>query len=175
MDDAFTIAAAGPEDAATLAAIGARTFTDTFGHLYRPEDLSAFLEEAHVPETYEAMFRRGYAAWLARDGAGAAVGYCVAGPCALPVDPMPNSAGELSRLYIEGHAQGRGLGVAMLELAVGWLEARYEHLYLSVFSENVGAQRLYARYGFAKVAEYKYMVGNHADHEFLYQRLEDCL
>lgn len=175
MERDITIRRAGTSDAGTLADIGARTFTQTFGHLYHPEDLSAFLAKSHVPDTYEAMLRTGYAAWLARDGAGAAVGYCVAGPCALPVDPMPRNAGELARLYVDRHAQGHGLGVAMLETALAWLEERYAHLYLSVFSENFGAQRLYERYGFAKVAEYKFMVGNHADHEFLYQRFPEGL
>lgn len=42
-------------------------------------------------------------------------------------------------------------------------------IYLSVFSENQGAHRFYQRWGFSKHSEYEYMVGNHADHEFIYQ------
>lgn len=38
-----TIRRATPEDAPTLAALGAATFTEAFGHLYPPEDLQAFL------------------------------------------------------------------------------------------------------------------------------------
>ena len=40
---------------------------------------------------------------------------------------------------------------------------------LSVFSENFGAQRFYRRHGFAHVAEIDFWVGNHRDHEFLYE------
>ena len=40
---------------------------------------------------------------------------------------------------------------------------------LNVFSENFGAQRFYARYGFAKIADISFWVGNHRDDEFLYQ------
>ena len=40
---------------------------------------------------------------------------------------------------------------------------------LSVFSENYGAQRFYQRYGFAHVADIDFWVGNHRDHEFLYE------
>ncbi|HEX5380170.1 MAG TPA: GNAT family N-acetyltransferase, partial [Phenylobacterium sp.] len=38
---------AKPADAEALAAIGATTFTETFAHLYDPEDLAAFLDEAY--------------------------------------------------------------------------------------------------------------------------------
>ena len=40
---------------------------------------------------------------------------------------------------------------------------------LSVFSENFGAQRFYHRYGFTHVADIDFWVGNHRDHEFLYE------
>ena len=41
---------------------------------------------------------------------------------------------------------------------------------LSVFSENFGAQRFYARYGFGKIADIEFWVGNHCDHEYLFER-----
>ena len=161
---------AQPGDEATLAELGARTFTETFGYIYAPEDLQAFLETSHS----EAVYRGGLndpamAFWLAEKN-GEAVGYASAGPCTLPVDNRPTSSGEVGRLYVAKGHQGGGLGVAMLEDVLTWLEAHFEHLYISVFSENTGAQRLYARYGFSKIKEYKYMVGNHADHEFLFAR-----
>jgi hypothetical protein len=37
-----------PADAAALAAIGRATFTETFGHLYPPQDLAAFLKADHT-------------------------------------------------------------------------------------------------------------------------------
>jgi diamine N-acetyltransferase len=38
-----------------------------------------------------------------------------------------------------------------------------------VFSENYGAQRFYTRYGFGKIADITFEVGQHIDHEFLYE------
>lgn len=37
------------EDAAALARFAAESFTATFGHLYPPEDLAAFLAESYGP------------------------------------------------------------------------------------------------------------------------------
>lgn len=42
---------------------------------------------------------------------------------------------------------------------------------LSVYSDNPGAQRFYARYGFAKVADIHFMVGNQRDEEFLFAKV----
>ncbi len=160
-----------PALAATLADLGAETFTQTFGHLYKPEDIRLFLTEKHAVETYRDLITDNQSAvWLARDEAEAAIGYAVAGPCRLPAPDMPDNSGELSRLYVSEAARGAGLGQRMLTYVFAWLEARYDPIYLSVYSKNHGAQRLYKRYGFEKVHDYFFMVGNHADPEFIMKR-----
>jgi ribosomal protein S18 acetylase RimI-like enzyme len=156
------------DDAQTLARLGAETFTTTFGHLYKPEDLSAFLAKSHSFAAYQTLLAdSACAAWIAENSTGMAMGYCVAGPCTLPVpDPKPQS-GELSRLYLRPEAQGLRLGSQMLDIALAWLTSRYKHVYLSVYAENVRAQRLYESRGFGKICEYFYMVGAHADPEWI--------
>ena len=42
---------------------------------------------------------------------------------------------------------------------------------LSVWSGNDGAQRFYARHGFAKVADVTFRVGEQIDEEFLFARM----
>lgn len=44
---ALSIRRAGVEDAEALVALSKETFTETFGHLYAPEDLASFLESAY--------------------------------------------------------------------------------------------------------------------------------
>lgn len=157
-------------DAAALAAIGAETFIETFGHLYTAKDIADFLEKNHSQAAYRDLLADGrHALWLAEND-GEPAGYCVAGPCTLPVPDMPANSGELSRLYFLKRSQGAGLGTRMLALALDWLDAHFEHVYLSVYSENYGAQRLYARHGFVKVHDYFYMVGEHADPEWIMGR-----
>ena len=157
-----------PAMAAIVSAVCVETFTETFGHLYRPEDLNAYLRDKCGPDAFRRVIAdEAYRVWLARAQNGEVVGYAVAGVCDLPVEPMPENAGELMRLYVRQRLQGGGLGVKLLETALDWLESAFRHVYLSVYAENHGAQRLYARYGFEKVAEYSYMVGEHADPEFI--------
>lgn len=157
-------------DAETLARLGAQTFVETFGHLYKEQDLEAFLKENHSVGAYEDILaNEAWRTWIAEAAEGEAVGFAVAGPCSLPVPDMPENSGELARLYILKTYQGGGLGSRMIESMLKFLREQFTTIYLSVYSENYGAQRLYGRYGFEKIADYFFMVGDHADPEWIMQ------
>ena len=163
---------AGPDDAAELAALGARTFVESFGHLYSPEDLQAFLDESHAQAAYAKLLDNpAYALWLACGDDGTAVGYALAGPAGLPHADLKPGDGELKRLYMRADAQGGGIGARMFEQALAWLEREGPRtVWISVWSENYGAQRFYGRYGFEKAGEYEFIVGQQRDREFIYRR-----
>lgn len=161
---------AEPPDAGPIAALGATTFTETFGHLYPPADLAGFLAENHSPAAAAALLADpAHAAWLATAGT-QAVGYAVAGPCNLPHPDATPACLELKRLYVLKPWQGVGLAARLMEEAMGWMRAAAPPaIYLGVWSENFRAQRFYARYGFAKVGEYEFPVGASRDLEFIYR------
>lgn len=166
-----TIRRATPDDATTLAELGQVTFIDAFGHLYTQEDLQAFIEESHSVAAYaRALANPDYALWLAeRDGV--ALGYAQAGPCGLPHADARTGDGELKRLYLLRSAQNGGVGVALLQVALEWLEREGPRtLWISVWSENYGAQRFYGRHGFEHAGEYEFIVGEQRDREFMYRR-----
>ena len=159
------------DDVSALAELGASTFTDTFAHLYGADDLAAFLKYNHSAAYYTDFLNDPEAAaWVAQTSDGKLIGYCTAAPCSLPAPDMPVSSGELCRLYIDHGHQGAGLGKAFIRVALDWLECHFEHLYVGVYSENAGAQKLYQSYGFEKVAEYHFLVGNQPDLEWIMKR-----
>lgn len=158
-------------DAEALARIGAATFRETFGHLYRVEDLQAFLAANHSREAWAALLADPrYAAWLA-EVEGQAVGYALAGPCGLPHPDVRDGDGEIKRLYLLPGWQSGGCGGRLCDAALAWLERDGPRaLWLSVWSQNHGAQRFYARRGFGKAGEYGFVVGEQRDHEFIFHR-----
>lgn len=165
--------AASPTDAAALSRLGAATFVETFGTLYRAEDLAAFLAGSRSEATYARLLGdprvRVELAFLG--GEPEPVGYVVAGPCKLPVDALESTAGEVRELYVLSAHQQHKLGTQLLTRALAWLaDQRFAPLYVGVYSDNVGAQRLYGRFGFAKVSEYDFPVGAHLDREFILRR-----
>jgi GNAT superfamily N-acetyltransferase len=159
-------------DASTLSTLGARTFVESFGHLYSAEDLQAFIDENHAPIAYARYFADpAYALWLA-EADGTAIGYALAGPGSLPHADAKPGDGELKRLYLLASAQGSGVGARLFDEALAWLERDGPRtLWISVWSENHGAQRFYSRYGFENAGEYDFIVGQQRDHEFMYRRL----
>ena len=166
----LAIRRAMPSDAVLLADLGRETFIETFAHLYPAEDLKAFLEKAYAPEAFSRFLAAdGHGLWIAELD-GRAAGYAHAGPCALPHPEATPGCGELKRLYVRAADQGDGVGSALLDEALGWLQSPGRRLWIGVWSKNFGAQRLYARRGFEKVGEYEFPVGATRDHEFILSR-----
>jgi len=162
---------AGAADAAALAAIGAATFEETFGHLYPPADLARFLKETYSLERAQAeLADPAKAAWLV-EADGRAVGFALAGPCALPHPEATPACGELKRLYLLKAWQNGGLGARLFAEILAWLQSRGPRtVWIGVWSENHGAQRFYARHGFAKAGEYGFEVGDTVDREYILKR-----
>lgn len=169
----ITIRRALPHDAQTLAALSATTYAQTFNY-YPPEDLEHYLSTTYTTENYLAYLADpSTSIWLAEDtDDGTPLGYVMAGPAGLPHPDCSDQDGELKRLYVLADQQGSGLGTRLLETALEWLEGEYPHrsLWLGVWSENYGAQRLYSRYGFKRVGDYYFEVGSTRDFEFIFRR-----
>jgi diamine N-acetyltransferase len=159
---------ATPDDCDALAVLMRETFCATFAHLYRPSDLAAFLEASYTSaQQYAEIIDPDTETRLAvRDGA--LVGYAQIGPFKLPYDAGPAHALELYRLYLREEVQGKGVASALMDWAMTRMRERAAtQSLLGVWSENHRAQKFYARYGFEKVGEYQFPVGETLDDEFI--------
>ena len=163
---------AGPEDAEALAEVGRDTFVETFGHLYPPEDLADFLAKSYTPRAFSRYLQGApHGLWIAEQE-GRGVGYVQAGPCTLPHPEVTPVCAEVKRLYVRKDAHGLGLGTVLLTTALDWLSRPGRRLWIGVWAENHGAQRLYARHGFERVGAYQFPVGRTLDDEFILSRNE---
>jgi len=165
-----TLRPARVDDANTLTTLGRTTFTETFGHRYPAKDLEDFLATEHTPQKYAAWAEDDrWGLWVAEQD-GEVLGYALAGPCGLPHAEVTPDCGELKRIYVLAEAQGAGAGSVLMRQSLDWLEKPGRKLWIGVWSENYGAQRLYARHGFEPVGTYDFMVGACRDHEFILRR-----
>ena len=167
----LSIRRAGPDDIEALSDIGRATFIETFGHLYPPQDLEAFLPAAYgLERTRDDLAHPRKASWLVED-AGQVVGYATAGICDLPHPQVGPNAFELKRFYLMKARQNGGVGGRLWGEVLDWMMRQDpDDLWIGVWSENHGAQRFYARHGFEKVGEYGFRVGQTVDHEFILRR-----
>jgi diamine N-acetyltransferase len=163
-------------DASALSALGAATFTETFGHLYPSEDLQAFLDSSHSADAWtRTLADSERAVWLAILDDATPIGFITVGACKLPIENRESSAGEIQQLYVLAGHHNLRLGTRLMDVGLKWLETQGRTpLYIGVWSENFGAQRFYARHGFNKVGEYGFPVGKTVDREFILKREATC-
>ena len=96
------------------------------------------------------------------------VGYCKIGALSVPVKTPLQGAQELRQLYVLAALQNQKIGTKLAAWAVNQFKQRgCPEVYVSVWSENIGAQRFYQRLGFEPFGEYSFMVGEQADREFI--------
>ena len=161
---------AGTDDAPALARLGAETFTETFGHLYEPGDLAAFLVNHDESNWRQELADPGFAVLIVEVDDGQAIGYAKVGPPHLPFEPR-GVAVELRQFYLLQPWQGQGLADRMMEWVIDEAERRGGgDLYLSVFIDNERARKFYERWGFVAEGRYAFMVGSHADEDIVMRR-----
>ena len=162
-----------PDDAEALARLGRESFCAAFAHLYRPEDLNAFLETAYSVDAVAAEIADpAITHQLAEDtpGSGLTAYIKVKQPSPYAHHSQASNPLCLGQLYTDPAHTGQGLGAMLMDWCLALARTRgCDAVQLSVWSENYGAQRFYQRYGFAKIADIDFWVGEQRDEEFLYE------
>jgi GNAT superfamily N-acetyltransferase len=162
---------ATPDDALPLAALARRAISAKFEHLYAPEDFAAFMEEAHSDAvTARQIADPGMKIAVIEDG-GQLVAFCkLVLNSTLPREySHPQRPLELKQLYTDPNRIGGGLGRRLMDWAMATARERgADEVQLTAYSGNVDAHRFYHRFGFEKIADIEFWVGNHCDPEFLY-------
>lgn len=132
---------------------------ETYFHLYderargEPIGIHLFSERPSISneaEWFLSHFRKaleGDAVVVVAERNGRVVGSCTIGHIGPAAPSEQSHVGELGILVDHAH-RGAGVGTALLRQALLEARAKFEVVYLSVFSNNDGAQRLYRRFGF---------------------------
>lgn len=154
-----------PADGRKLSAMAQRCFTDTFGSLYRASDLAAFLDRAFGADGLPSQIDDpAFDVRIAVEG-DAIAGFAKIGPVDFPGD-WGSDAIELHQLYVLAAWQGEGVARELMDWVVATARARgFRRIVLSVYVDNIRAQRFYARYGFVEMGKYEFRVGDHVDED----------
>ncbi len=159
---------AGAADAEALGAFARATFTETFGHLYPPEDLTAYVDAKYRVDVVAAELADPEVRYVLALRDGALVGYSKLGVVDMDVDTT--DALELHRLYVDASVKGAGVAKALMDDGLAWARGKgAKVMFLSVWENNERAQAFYKRYGFEHVKEHKFMVGRVADRDFIWR------
>jgi diamine N-acetyltransferase len=157
---AWSLRAAGEDDADALALVGAATFLESFAAMLDTAAILGHCARVHTPGACAALLRAGAAAWLAEAApAGAPIGYAI-----LTEPDLPGAGAadrELRRIYAFSRWHGAGVGAALLAAAIAEAARRgAARLMLGVHEGNARALAFYARQGFVPVGTRRFRVGD---------------
>jgi diamine N-acetyltransferase len=165
--------AAMPADVPALARLARDSFVAAFAHMYSDADLAAFLAEHKSEAATAALVADPDGLLHVAERDGRMIAYCKIGfHCGWPDHARGSRVMEFKQLYAAAEATGSGVGTALMDWAMAeFAKHGADEIQLSVWSGNHGAQRFYARYGFEKVADVTFQVGEQLDEEFLFARM----
>lgn len=170
----FRLRVAAPGDEHALALVGQATFLETFAGVIEGADIVAHCRAQHAAERYAEWLgqRAAYACLAEVEPGGAPIGYALIAEPRLPVaDSRPTDI-ELKRIYVLSRYHGTGVGAALMDDAIETARARgHTRLLLGVYAGNERALSFYARRGFARVAERRFLVGRN-EYEDIVHALE---
>lgn len=142
-----TIRRATPDDAPIVAAVHRRSSAAAAGDGSPLASVATGVADGQDGywRTRLARPAAGAAAWVAEDGAGAVVGFCLAGPSP---DDGGAAVGHVHALYVLPEAAGRGIGSALLTAALRHLRAAgFSEATLWVGAVNARARAFYETRG----------------------------
>lgn len=148
-------------DLETLLAVAVRTFYDAFAATNTPENMQAYMSTAFTIEQFRQELDDPLSTFLLAELAGRAVGYAKLIRSAVPECVAEPKAIELSRLYVDQNVLGVGIGPALMqhcfELA---RQAGFRAMFLGVWEHNPRAQAFYRKWGFERVGEHIFPMGD---------------
>lgn len=152
------------KDIPEIASLGSKTFAASFGHSLPASDLSAYLESAY---SYTALKKELSSPLIDlfvaydEDDINHIVGFVeltqgTTEPCLEGAEaPI-----ELQRLYVDEKYHGKGVGGALTRHVEKLArEKGFVTIWLGVWEENFKAQKAYERFGFKKVGEHDFVMG----------------
>jgi ribosomal protein S18 acetylase RimI-like enzyme len=157
----YQVRPAVPEDASALAAMGERTFRDTFSADNSPDDIAA-----HVAATYSPAKQASEIAdprrstLVAATDVGELIGFAQLLAGEIPRSVTGPAPIELLRLYVDRGYHGRGVAQALMAAALKEAADRGAlTIWLGVWERNPRAIAFYRKWGFEDVGSHDFFLG----------------
>ncbi|MEE6698475.1 GNAT family N-acetyltransferase [Limosilactobacillus fermentum] len=163
------LVATDPASMKVLQQLARETFKATFDANTPPGEMAAFLKEYYTTESMEAeLTDPNTATYFFKNEGGEVVGFLKLSWKDAQTEPDYPDAMELQRIYLRVKYQGHHLGRQIMDFAMQ--EAKKSgvpRVWLGVWEHNYPAQKIYGRYGFKRVSQHAFMVGDDPQTDFI--------
>ena len=158
---------ANENDSSLLAELGRKTFYDTFIEFNTKEDMAKYLSEHYSAEIQISEIQDPNTVFLIAEQDGMPVGYVkLKGSCkgdgVVGTNPM-----ELQRIYTIREYIGKGVGAKLMKEVIREAKERgFNCLWLGVWEKNERAIKFHEKWGFKKVGNYIFTLGEDIQKDF---------
>jgi ribosomal protein S18 acetylase RimI-like enzyme len=148
-------------DTSRLVEFAARVYYETFAAVNTPENMQAYLQGAFTTEQFSAEMADPAAVFLLAERGAHLCGYAKLLPGLPPECVTGENPIELVRLYVDRSWHGSGLASIMMEACLAEARQRgFKTMYLGVWEKNFRAQSFYRKWGFERVGEHIFQMGD---------------
>ncbi|NMM95321.1 GNAT family acetyltransferase [Bifidobacterium sp. DSM 109960] len=137
------------------------TYRQTFAAVNTEENMNAYLEDAFAADKLLRELRDESSEFVLAENDGRPAGYLKINEAPSQTEFNDTASLEIQRIYIDGRAQGKGLGTRLMQYAIDTAKERgKQYVWLGVWEHNDKAIRFYARNGFYRIGEHAFIMGD---------------
>jgi ribosomal protein S18 acetylase RimI-like enzyme len=151
-----------------LAALAERTFRAAFGSFNTRENIDAHCANAYSEAIQASEIVNPEIETIVCDDGVELVGYAqlrwgTAPPCVLAMRPA-----EIQRIYVNQRWHGKGIAqVLMSQMLTAAMRGSADQIWLGVWENNPRAMAFYQKYGFSKVGQHVFQLGDDPQHDWI--------
>lgn len=156
------------KDLSKLQAISRETFAKTFDEGTAEDDMKKFLDEAYSSEKLTKELNNPNSKFWFITVDDQVAGYLKLNVENAQTEHLAENALEVERIYLSDRFQHMGLGLKLMQFAEEKArKLNKDAMWLGVWEHNENAKHFYARYGYKRVSEHTFVVGDDKQTDYL--------
>ena len=158
-------------DAERLAELSATSFHQAFDGSSKQENVDSYVNAAFNSTQLALELSDSQTTFMMAEFGAQAVGYCKLVTGEVPDCVPDRNAIELARLYVRQEFIAQKIGAALMQKALDEACARnFTTIFLGVWRHNYRAQAFYHQWGFERVGDHLFQMGDDAQTDWLMAR-----
>jgi ribosomal protein S18 acetylase RimI-like enzyme len=158
---------ANENDSLLLADLGRKTFYDSFIDGNTEDDINLYLSEHYSSEIQSSEIADPNTTFIIAEINEVAVGYIKLKAQSSGDGVTASNPIELEKIYSIKEYIGKGVGAELMKASISEAKEKgFNCIWLGVWEKNERAIKFYERWGFKKVGEKKFTLGNDTQNDF---------
>ena len=154
-----------------LQKLSIKTYSETFSHMNKPENMTAYLEDAFDANKLSKELSDPNCSFFFLYAENSLAGYLKLNEAPAQTDINDTESLEIERIYVSSEFQGAGLGRYLMEQAIAIANKRNkEYVWLGVWEKNEKAIRFYKKNGFYEIGTHSFVMGDEVQTDFVMRK-----